>query len=62
MAQEPYTPPAAPSADDLAAISQATTEGIHRAPTLLDFISLRKRGTLGTLSVAVSHPAAALLQ
>ena len=62
MEQAPYPPPAATSLDNIEATSKATTEEIHRAPSLLTFIDLWQRGTLATITAAVLHPTAALLQ
>ena len=48
--------------DNLVATSKATTEELHHAPSLLAFISSRKRGMLGTLQEAFLRPEVDILQ
>ena len=62
MSQVPYPPLVAPLIDDLAVTDKATTEEIHRTPSLITFIALWQRGMVGTLLVTVLHPASDLLQ
>ena len=62
MAQVPYPPPAAPSADNLLATAKATAEEILNKSSLLVFIVSRKRGTLYMLPLVVFYPEASLLQ
>ena len=62
MAQAPQPFPFVPQVDGLLETAKATANEIHRTLSLLIFISLRKRGTLGALLAAALHLAAALLQ
>ena len=63
MVQTPYppTPPLDPPADNLTATAKVTAKDITRAPSLLDFITSWKRGTLEVMPEAVLHMEASLL-
>ena len=60
--QAPNPPPNNSPTDDLAATDKATAKEILKAPSLLSFLAIKQRNTLGGMPKGVKHPAAALLQ
>ena len=62
MAQAPYPPPVAQLTDNLVATAKATAREILSAPSLLLFLAIKQRKTLGGLPEGVRHPAADLLR
>ena len=62
MAQAPYPPMPELSAENFMSPAKSTAKELYHAPSLMNFVVLRKRGTLGALPEAVNRPAFALLK